>query len=153
MSVLEEVRRNPAYKSIWFDRNALMNSIGIDLDNRQYIDLTKFDVDFLYDLLVKSLMWMETISETLATAKKLRNDKELEADTLYNQALSRTDAKKVTEAKAEASADPAYVSAKKGFNTLYAYVDYLERLLVNLDKYHYTIKSKIEQSRNIERKY
>lgn len=153
MSILDDIRRHESYKSVWIDRNAIMKSLGIDLDKREFVDLSVLPPDALYDLLVKSLMWMETINEILATAKKYRLDKELEADRVMNQVLRGLDTKKVTEAKAEAKSHPDYISAYRTYNTLYAYVDYLERLLTNLDKYHYAIKSKIDHNRNIERKY
>lgn len=153
MSILDEVRSNEKYKSIWVDRNSLLKSIGIDLTERRFVNLSEISHEELYDLLMKSLMWMETISEVTATAKKLRMDKELETDRLYNDALRQIDAKKATEAKAEAKSNPQYISSLKGYNTLYAYVDYLERLMTNLDRYHYAIKGKIDSNRNIERKY
>lgn len=152
-SIIDEIRRNPKYKIIWFDRNALMRSVGMDLDNRQYLDIAAQAQEDLYDFLMKSLMWMETINETLSTAKKMKLDTKLDIDKIYNDILRSSEASKVSEAKAEAESHPTYITSTKEYNTLTAYVDYLERLLTNLDKYHYTIKSKIEQSRNIERKY
>lgn len=153
MSILDEIKRHETYKSVWVDRNEIMRSLGVDLDRREFLDLSAMAIDELSDLLVKSLMWMETINERLATAKKFRLDKELESDRIMNQVLRGLDTKKVTEAKAEAKSHPDYIAAYKTYNTLYAYVDYLERLITNLDKYHYVIKSRIDYNRNIERKY
>lgn len=153
MSILSEIKRHEKYSGVWLDSKQIMRSLGIDLDKGEFVDLSVLTHDQLYDLLMKSLMWMETINETLSTSKKLRLDKELETDRIINQILRSLDAKKVSEAKAEAKSHPSYISASKDFNLLYSYVDYLERILTNIDKYHYAIKSKIEQTRNIERKY
>ena len=98
-------------------------------------------------------MWMEYIRGVLSKAKKFKMDEELDKDSIMNRVLAQSPAKKVTEAKADAKSDPLYVEAHKRYNTLSAYVDYLERLLVNLDKYHYVMKAKMESMRNIERKY
>jgi hypothetical protein len=154
MSVLNELLKVEKFKSIWIDRNKLMDSLGINLDRREFLDLSSIGIDELYELMMKSLMWMEYISDVLSRAKKLKMDEELEKDAVLNRVLAMgTPDKKVTEAKAEAKSHPDYLEAHKRYNTLVAYVDYLDRLLVNLDKYHYVMKAKMESSRNIERKY
>jgi hypothetical protein len=154
MSVLSELLKVERFKSIWIDRNKLMDSLGINLDKREFLDLSSISIDELYELMMKSLMWMEYISDVLSRAKKLKMDEELDKDAAMNRALAMTQPdRKVTEAKAEAKSNPEYLDAHKRYNTLVAYVDYLDRLLVNLDKYHYVMKAKMESSRNIERKY
>lgn len=153
MSVLDEILETEKYKKIWIDSAKLMNSIGIDIEKREFLDLSAMGADELYDLMMKSLMWMEYISGVLSKAKKFKMDEELDKDSIMNRVLAQSPAKKVTEAKADAKSDPQYVEAHKRYNTLSAYVDYLERLLVNLDKYHYVMKAKMESMRNIERKY
>ena len=153
MNVLEELLQTEKYKKIWIDSAKLMNSIGIDIEKREFLDLSAMGADELYDLMMKSLMWMEYISGVLSKAKKFKMDEELDKDSIMNRVLAQSPAKKVTEAKADAKSDPLYVEAHKRYNTLSAYVDYLERLLVNLDKYHYVMKAKMESMRNIERKY
>lgn len=153
-SILDEIKNHGSFKHLWIDSVGIHRSLGIDLKARAFLELTKSTPEELYDLLMKSLMWMETISEVLSTAKKLRQDKELEVDTSLNQALRNAGGGgKVTENKAVAKSHPEYIAAVKLYNTIYAYADYLERLLVNLDRYHYAIKSRIDASRNIERKY
>lgn len=153
MSVLDDLLRTEKFKAIWIDRVKLMNSIGIDIDKREFLDLSAIGTDELYDLMMKSLMWMEYISDVLSKAKKFKMDEELEKDSAMNRVLAMSNAKKVTEAKADAKSHPEYIEAHKKYNTLVAYVDYLERLLVNLDKYHYVMKAKMESMRSIERKY
>lgn len=153
MSILNEIKRNERYKDIWVDRDAIFKSLGIDLTERRYLSLSELSYAELDDLLMKSVMWMETVSELVSTAKRMRMDREAETDRLYNEALRRIDIKKATEAKAEAKSAPEYLASLRLFNTLYAYVDYLERLVTNLDKYHYAIKSKVDSNKNIERKY
>jgi len=153
MSVLDEILQTEKYRKIWIDSAKLMNSIGINIEKREFLDLSAMGSDELYDLMMKSLMWMEYISGVLSKAKKFKMDEELDKDSIMNRVLAQSPAKKVTEAKADAKSDPQYVEAHKRYNTLSAYVDYLERLLVNLDKYHYVMKAKMESMRNIERKY
>jgi predicted transcriptional regulator len=130
-----------------------MRSIGINLEDREFLDLSNIPLDELYDLLVKSVGWMENISSVLSLTKKLMLDEELEVNSVQAAAMSRSTSTKVTEARASAKADPAYLAAHTRYNTLVAYVEYLERLLVNLDRYHYVIKSKLESLRVVERKY
>ena len=153
MSVLDEILQTEKYRKIWIDSAKLMNSIGINIEKQEFLDLSAMGSDELYDLMMKSLMWMEYISGVLSKAKKFKMDEELDKDSIMNRVLAQSPAKKVTEAKADAKSDPQYVEAHKRYNTLSAYVDYLERLLVNLDKYHYVMKAKMESMRNIERKY
>lgn len=152
-SILDDLLKVEKYKKIWIDKQKLLNSMGIDIDKREFIDLSSLSIDDLNDLMVKSIMWMEYISDVLSRAKKFKMDEELERDSVMNRLLAMSEAKKVTEAKASAKSHPEYIEAHQKYNTLVAYVDYLDRLLVNLDKYHYVIKAKMESSRNIERKY
>ncbi len=136
------------------DRKKLMGSLGINLETREFIDLSSMGVEELYDLMMKSLMWMEHISEILSRAKKIKLDKELESDLALSESMSKvSSASKVAGMKAEAKLNPEYVNAKREYNKIAVYVDYLERLLVNLDRFHYVIKSRIDHSKNIERKY
>jgi len=157
MGILSDIRQHAGLKEIWIDRNKLMMSLGIDLENAEYIVLNQLSPEEVADLLVKSLMWMETINEKVGTAKKFKMDEELERDRVFNDVVRKLmgieDGLKVTEAKAAAKSHHEYVADSKRYNTLAAYVDYLSRLLDNLDKYHYAIKSRIDAARNIERKY
>lgn len=128
--------------------------MGIDLSARTFIDLSQMDADELMDVLAKSIMWMESLNNTYSLAKKYMLDEELEMSVVLNRILSRpTQGRKVAEAKAEGKADPEYISANKRFNLIASYVDYLERILVNLDKFHYVIKAKLEYMRSLEYKY
>jgi hypothetical protein len=131
-----------------------MNSLGIDIENRRYIDLSQIPIEEISDLVMKSLMWMETINETLGTAKKAYMDQKLEVENVFNRAIRNIpDKTKVSEAKAEAKSNPEYLEAEKSSNLLSAYVEYLNRLLDNLDKYHYVLKGRLDSHKNIERKY
>jgi len=157
MSILEDIHQHHEYSSIWIDRDMLMRSLGIDLTTREYIVLNDVTPNELGELLLKSLMWMETVNELTSTSKKLKLDKELERDKCYDDRLHTlilTDPTiKMTEAKAIASSHKEYINLSKELNLLTAYVEYLSRLLDNLDRYHYVIKSRVETLKSIERKY
>ena len=153
-SILTEVNSNANLKPIWLDREKLMNSLGIDIENRKFIDLSTVDNQTLADLEVKSLMWIETVNEILATTEKLEKDLELEIDTQVNRALKAAPSStKVTEARSAAKSTDDYVRLQKGLNTVSAYAKYLSRLLDNLEKVHYTIKGRSGRMAKIERKY
>jgi hypothetical protein len=151
--ILDEVLKIEKFRKVWIDRKKLMNSLGIDLDTRTFLDLRNIQPDELYDLMVKTVMWMDTVGHTLSTSRKLMMDEELERDSVMNRVLSNSTAARASEAKAEAKSDPAYLDAHQRYNTICAYVDYLDRLLTNIDKYHYVIKAKMESLRSVERKH
>lgn len=154
MSILNEIKRHQKFNNLWFDRDKLMLSLGIDITERKYMDLGNIDVASLSDLMMKSLMWMETLNEIHSTAKKMKMDEELEVDRVFNEVIKKLSKEvKATEAKAAAKTHEEYVASQKRYNTISAYVDYLDRLITNLDKYHYAIKGKIDSLRNVERKY
>lgn len=153
-SIIEQVASHSKYSSLAINTHKLMNSLGVDIVNRRYIDLGDIPREEISDLVMKSLMWMETINETLGTVKKAYMDQKLEVDSVFNRAIRNLPQKtKVSEAKAEAKSNPEYIQAERDSNLLSAYVDYLNRLLDNLDKYHYVLKGRIDASKNIERKY
>jgi len=152
--IVEQIKNNSKYGSLAIDNRKLMHSLGIDLENRRYIDLSNIPNEEISDLVMKSLMWMETINEVLASTKKSYMDQKLEVDNVFNKALKNLPQKtKVSEAKAEAKTNHEYLQAEKNSNMLSSYVDYLNRLLDNLDKYHYVLKSRLDHAKNIERKY
>lgn len=153
MSVLQKILKNPDYKDVWVDRQAMMRSIGIDLDGRTYVDLSALGPTELFDLLTKTVMWEETLNEALTNAEEKRDDTQVDADAVYNKVLTLADTKNVAQAKASAESNPTYISIKKQVNTLKAYVGYLERGIKNISKWHYVIKLKIESSNMVERKY
>ena len=151
--ILDEILNNAKFRKVWIDRNKLMNSMGFDLEKRTFLDLSNISPEELYELMLKTILWMDTIGNTLSTAKKMMLDEELHRDGQMNLILARSTAARASEAKAEAKSDPEYLEAHQRYNTIYAYVDYLERVLTNIDKYHYVIKSKIESLRVLERRY
>lgn len=134
-----------------------MRSLGIDLEERTYWSLADIGISELPDLLFKSLMTLEYISETLSTAKKLYLDQNLETERVYSDVVKRLismeDGYKVTEARAHAKTHDEYIQSAKKLNTLDAYVDYLNRLIENLNRYHYTVKSRIDGMKQVEKKY
>ncbi|MCA1800731.1 MAG: hypothetical protein LC650_05510 [Actinobacteria bacterium] len=153
-SIIEQVRSHSKYNSLAVNNKNLMKSLGVDLENKRFLDLGTIPNEEVSDLIMKSLMWMETINELLGTVKKANMDQKLEVESVFNRAMRNLPEKvKVSEAKAEAKSNPEYISAEKNSNLLSAYVDYLSRLLDNLDKYHYVLKSRIDHAKNIERKY
>jgi len=153
-TIVEQIASHPKYSSLAINTHKLMNSLGVDIVNRRYIDLSNIPNEEVSDLVMKSLMWMETINEILGTVKKSYMDQKLEVDSVFNRALRNLPEKtKVSEAKAEAKSNHEYIEAEKSSNLLSAYVDYLNRLLENLDKYHYVLKSRLDHAKNIERKY
>lgn len=153
-SVVEQIRSHSKYSSLAVNNKNLMKSLGVDIENKRYLDLSTIPSEEVSDLIMKSLMWMETINELLGTVKKASMDQKLEVDSVFNHTMRNLpDKVKVSEAKAEAKSNPDYINAERNSNLLAAYVDYLSRLLDNLDKYHYVLKSRIDHSKNIERKY
>jgi hypothetical protein len=152
-SILEEIKQYDALKSIQIDRNRIMNSLGIDLENSQFINLSNMHVEELNDLIMKSLTWMERLNEVLATSKKIYLDLELEADKVFNEQIRASQATKATDAKALAKTSDEYIRYQKKVNLLNAYVDYLERLIKNIDKLHYAIKGRLDSVRGVELKH
>jgi hypothetical protein len=152
-SILEEIKQYDALKSIQIDRNKIMNSLGIDLENGQFINLSNMHVPELNDLVIKSLTWMERLNEVLATSKKIYLDLELEADKVFNEQIRASQATKATDAKALAKTSDDYIRYQKKVNLLNAYVDYLERLIKNIDKFHYAIKGRLDSIRGVELKH
>lgn len=150
---MDLILNSPEYAGIQINRDELLNSIGLYLDKNQFLDLSQIPYGDMYDLLLKSIVWMEKVSDALSRAEKLKLDEELERDVVMNRVLSTIQTKRVSEAKAAAKSHADYISANKRYNALVAYVDYLKRLLVNLEKYHYVIKSRVEAQQAIERKY
>jgi predicted metal-dependent hydrolase len=152
-SILEEVKSYDALKSIHIDRNRIMNSLGIDLENSQFIDLSNVHTEELNDIIMKSLTWMERLNEILATAKKIHLDLGLEADKVFNQEIRKSTAGKATDAKASAKTSDDYIRHQKKVNLLDAYVDYLERLIKNIEKIHYAVKGRLDAVRGVELKH
>lgn len=153
-SIVEQIKSHSKYSKLSIDNGKLMNSLGIDIVNRRYLDLSHIPNEQISDLVLKSLMWMETINELMATVKKTYMDQKLEVDVVFNKAMRNLPTNiKVSEAKAEAKTNHEYVEAEKNTNLLSSYVDYLSRLLDNLDKYHYVLKGRLDHAKNIERKY
>lgn len=152
-SILEEIKHYEALKSIQIDRNRIMNSLGIDLENSQFINLSNMHTEELNDLIMKSLTWMERLNEVLATSKKIYLDLELEADKVFNEQIRASQASKATDAKALAKTSDEYIRYQKKVNLLNAYVDYLERLIKNIDKLHYALKGRLDSVRGVELKH
>lgn len=157
MQLLQEVKKYPDFKHIWLDRDQLTRSLGFDIVAREYIDLTAVGVSELGDLLVKSVMWLETVNELLGNTDKLYLDQLLEVGRVYATELKNVMAidssLKITEGATHAKATRPYIEASKKANTLKAYSKFLERLIENINKLHYTIKSRDERMHHVERKY
>jgi hypothetical protein len=152
-SILEEIQSYDALKPIHIDRNKIMNSLGIDLENSQFIDLSNVHTEELNDIIMKSLTWLERINEVLATAKKIYLDLGLEADKIFNQEIRKSSAGKATDAKALAKTSDEYIRHQKKVNLLDAYVDYLERLIKNIEKIHYAVKGRLDAIKGVEIKH
>lgn len=152
-SILSEISKYDSLSVIHIDRNRIMNSLGIDLDNNQFINLSGLHIEELNDLIMKSLTWMERLNEILSTAKKISMDLSLESDKVFNEAVRRSGESRATEAKAAAKTSEEYLSYQKKVNLISSYVDYLERLLKNLDKIHYAVKGRLDSLRGVELKH
>lgn len=152
-SVLNEINSHDSLTVIQIDRNRILNSLGIDLENSQFINLSNLHIEELNDLIMKSLTWMERLNEILATSKKIYMDLSLESDKVFSEAVRRSGQTKATDAKAAAKMSDDYISYQKKVNLLSAYVDYLERLVKNLDKIHYAVKGRLDSLRGMEMKH
>jgi hypothetical protein len=152
-SILQEIQTYDALKSIQIDRNKIMNSLGIDLENSQFVDLSNMHTEELNDIIMKSLTWMERLNEVLATAKKIYLDLGLEADKVFNEQIRKSTTSKATDAKALAKTSDDYIKYQKKVNLLNAYVDYLERLIKNIEKIHYAVKGRLDAIRGVELKH
>jgi hypothetical protein len=152
-SVLQEIKEHDELKTIHINRNLIMNSLGIDLENSQFIDLSNIHTEELNDIIMKSLTWMERLNEVLATSKKIYLDLNLEADKVFNEAIRKSPGAKATDAKASAKTSDEYIRYQKRVNLLDAYVDYLERLIKNIEKIHYAVKGRLDAIRGVEVKH
>lgn len=152
-SILQEIQTYDALKSIQIDRNKIMNSLGIDLENSQFVDLSNMHTEELNDIIMKSLTWMERLNEVLATSKKIYLDLGLEADKVFNEQIRKSTTSKATDAKALAKTSDDYIKYQKKVNLLNAYVDYLERLIKNIEKIHYAVKGRLDAIRGVELKH
>lgn len=114
-----------------------------------YIDLANTTPHELYDLMPRIVGWSVYVSETMASTDKRRRDAETEMEAILNK-LVATSTQKVTEAKASAKGSDKYVSASYKYNTLEVYHDYLERVLDNLEKFHYIIKMRAQSVQAIK---
>ena len=152
-SILEEIKSYDALKVIHIDRNHILDSLGIDVVSGQFINLSTIPAEELHELIMKSLTWLERINEVLATAKKIEMDLNLEADKIFNEELRKSNSSKATEAKASAKSSQAYVTYQKKVNLISSYVDYLERLVKNLEKIHYSVKGRLDALRGVELKH
>lgn len=157
ITILDEVKRFPELSHIQIDRDSIMRSIGVNLSSLEYTPLSSLGMDDLPDLQFKSLMWLEYLNEILSTAEKEYLDQNLETERVYSTSvkliMSQNTSYRVTEAKAHAKTHPDYIAHMQKLHTLKAYTDYLERLIDNINKYHYTIKGRIEGMKQVERKY
>lgn len=117
--------------------------------NFSYIDLVNSTPEELYDLMPRIVGWAIYVSERMAETDKRRRDSETEMDAILNKLIS-TSTQKVTEAKATAKGSEAYIKASYRYNTLEVYHDYLERVLTNLDKFHYIVKMRIQLQQGIK---
>lgn len=156
--ILESIRQYPELSHIYIDRDTIMQSIGVNLNTLEYTPLTSIGVDDLPDLQFKSLMWLEYLNERLGDTQREYLDQNLESERVYSTSVKNIMSKepatyKVTEAKAHAKSHPDYINHMKKLHVLKSYADYLERLIENLNKYHYTIKGRNEGLRQVERKY
>jgi nitrous oxide reductase len=157
-SILEEIRNYQSLSAIFIDRDRILRSLGIDLENSQFINLSNTGIEELNDLIMKSLSWMERLNEVLATAKKISMDLSLESDKVFNEAireanLSSEGSRKVSDVKAIAKTSEIYIAYQKKLNLISSYVDYLERLVKNLDKIHYAVKGRLDSLRGVELKH
>ena len=152
-SIFDEINSHPALRVIQIDRNKIMNSLGIDIENSRFINLSNIHAEELNDLIMKSLTWMERINEILATAQKIYMDLQLEADKAFSEEVRNSGSSKATDAKALAKISPEYIKYQKKVNLLKSYVDYLERLIKNLDKIHYAVKGRLDALRGVELKH
>lgn len=152
-SILDEIAQYESLSVIHINRNLILNSLGIDLENSRFINLSNIHTEELNDLIMKSLTWMERINEVLATAKKIQMDLELDADKVYNEEVRTAKSARATEAKATAKSSEEYIRFQKKVNLLTSYVDYLERLSKNLDKIHYAVKGRLDSLKGVEMKY
>lgn len=152
-SILEEILSHESLEVIHIDRNRILNSLGIDLENSQFINLSNLHTEELNDLIMKSLTWMERLNEVLSTAKKIYMDLSLESDKVFSEAVRKSGHTKATDAKAAAKMSEEYLAYQKKVNLISAYVDYLERLVKNLDKIHYSVKGRLDALRGVELKH
>jgi hypothetical protein len=152
-SILQEIKEYSELKSIFIDRNSIMNSLGIDLENGKFIDLSNMHTEELNDIIMKSLGWMERLNEILATSKKIYLDLGLEADRVFNNAIRKSTTSKVADAKAVAKTSEEYIKHQKQVNLMDAYVDYLERLIKNIEKIHYAVKGRLDAVKGVEIKH
>lgn len=158
-SILEEIDRYEALAVIKIDRARILNSLGLDIENSRFLNLSNLGIPELNDLLMKSLTWIERVNEVLSTAKKISMDLELEGERIFNEQLRRASSGgdggsvKVTDAKAAAKTSEEYVVHQRKVNLLSAYVDYLERFSKNLDKMHYAFKGRLDSMRGMEQKH
>lgn len=142
---------------MYLDRTRLHRSLGVDLDNREFVSLTKLGVSELPDFLMKSWMWMETINEYLTDTEKFHLDQGVETERVFavvvKSIMAQEEGYKVTEARAHAKSHPDYVEQTKKLNTLDSYVNYLKRLYDNLSRYHYMVKSRMDYVQSSEKGY
>jgi len=152
-SILQEINSYDSLSVIQIDREKILNSLGIDLENGQFIDLSNLHIEELNELIMKSLIWMERLNEVVSTTKKIYMDLSLESDKIFNEAVRKSGSTKATDAKAAAKTSEEYLSYQKKVNLISAYVDYLERLIKNLDKIHYAVKGRLDSLRGLELKH
>lgn len=152
-SILEEIQSYESLSVIHIDRKRILDSLGIDIESGQFINLSTLHIEELNDLIMKSLTWLERLNEVLATAKKIEMDLNLEADKIFNEQLRNSNTSKATEAKALAKSSQTYVTHQKKVNLISSYVDYLERLVKNLEKIHYSVKGRLDALRGMEVKH
>lgn len=153
--LIEELKKYEKFKHLVVDRNEAMNSLGMDIQNHEFVDLNKIPLEELNDLIVKSLMWIETINEKLYTAVKYKLDAEIERDKYIANGVKilLDSGSKTNDAKSQVKGTVEYVEAHKKLNTLEAYCEYLKSLVENIQRYHYVIKSRIDSMKSIQSKY
>lgn len=153
LSILDEIEQNDSLRVIRVDREKIMKSLGIDLREGQFLNLSNLHTEELNDLTMKSLTWLERLNEILSTAKKIYMDMDLETNKIFNEQVRNSGMSKATDAKAAAKTSDDYIRYQKKVNLLNAYVDYLERLVKNVEKLHYTFKARLEAIKGVEVKH
>lgn len=146
MSIFNSLNKEGHLDGLEIDVDNAFNSLGIGNFSKgdfSYVDLSNINPDELEEIVIRTVGWSQYLNNVVTLTDKRRRDAETRMEAVINKLLSQS-TMKVTEAKAAAKGSEAYINANYQFNTLEAYHDYLERVMSNLDKFHYIAKQKLQ---------
>jgi hypothetical protein len=150
-----KAHENPEVRKLWVDSKEILSSLGVEINTKEYTDISSLSPETLFDTLSKSVMWLEYLNQVVAATKYFKTTTETKVESTLSSALLRlaTQQIKGNEAKSIAKGDIDYITQRNLLSLLESYEDYLKGLCETINRYHYMVKSKLDYMKATQNKY